>query len=70
MSLLSKVGWYGLISGLTAAYYILLQHEPDQYLGANYLDERRQESVITRICTRIKQLGYQVNLEPIATSAV
>ncbi len=55
---------------LTAAYYILLKQEPYQDLGANYLDERRKESVITRICTRIKQLGYQVNLEPIPTSAV
>ncbi|GAB4194199.1 MAG: hypothetical protein Fur006_39750 [Coleofasciculaceae cyanobacterium] len=49
---------------LKAAYHILLKQEPYRDLGANYLDHISPEKVLNRLCRRIKQLGYQVNLEP------
>lgn len=51
---------------LTAIYQMLQKHEPFQDLGANYWDERQKTSVVRRMCRRIRQLGYQVNLEPVA----
>ena len=53
---------------LTAIYHMLQKHEPFQDLGANYWDERQKTSVVRRLCHRISQLGYQVNLEPVASS--
>lgn len=55
---------------LTAVYHILLKQQPFQDLGANYLDERRQQHLLKRMCLRIQQLGYQVNLEPTPTPTV
>lgn len=52
---------------LTAIYHMLQRHEPFQDLGANYWDERQKSSLVRRMCSRIRQLGYQVSLEPVAS---
>lgn len=49
---------------LKAAYQILSKQEPYRDLGANYLDSRRSDKVLNRLCHRIEQLGYQVSLKP------
>jgi transposase len=49
---------------LTAAYHILSKQQPFHDLGASYLDERRKDHLLKRMCHRIQQLGYQVSLEP------
>jgi transposase len=48
---------------LKAAYYILSKREPYKDLGANYLDYKGKEHLLTRLCRGIKQLGYQVSLQ-------
>jgi transposase len=53
---------------LTAIYHMLQKHEPFQDLEANYWDERQKSSLVRRLCSRIRQLGYQVNLEPVGAS--
>lgn len=55
---------------LRAVYHILSKREPFHDLGASYFDKHRPSSVIDRLCTRIKQLGYQVNLQPLPTTPV
>lgn len=54
---------------LTAIYHMLQKHEPFRDLGANYWDERQKTSLLRRMCRRIRQLGYQVSLDPVATAA-
>lgn len=49
---------------LKAAYQILSKQEPYRDLGANYLDSRRSDKVLNRLCHRIEGLGYQVSLKP------
>jgi transposase len=53
---------------LIAAYQILLKQEPYQDLGHQYLDERRQENLVKRLSHRMRQLGYNVVLEPLSTT--
>lgn len=48
---------------LVIVYHVLKRGEPYQDLGANYFDERDQQSVRRRLVRRLEQLGYQVNLE-------
>jgi hypothetical protein len=38
-------------------------------LGANYFDERDREDVKRRAVRRLEQLGYQVQLMPVALPA-
>jgi len=38
-------------------------------LGAHYFDERRRHYTVDRLAQRIERLGYQVHLEPVATTA-
>lgn len=52
---------------LTAIYHMLQKHEPFQDLGANYWDEHEKTSLVRRMCRRIRQLGYQVSLDPVAS---
>jgi hypothetical protein len=48
---------------LKAAYYILTKRQPYQDLGANYLERKGKEHLLTRLCRGIKQLGYEVSLQ-------
>ena len=54
---------------LTAAYFMLIRHEPFRELGATYLDERSRTRVVTGATRRLEQLGYRVTLEPLAIAA-
>jgi transposase len=52
---------------LTAIYHMLSKQQPFHDLGALYLDERRKNHVLKRMCHRLQQLGYQIHLEPTTT---
>jgi transposase len=52
---------------LTAIYHMLSKQQPFHDLGALYLDERRKNHVVKRMCHHLQQLGYQIHLEPITT---
>jgi transposase len=54
---------------LTAAYYILLRHQPYIELGHNYYDERDRIATQNRLTRRLEQLGYKVTLEPVKEAA-
>jgi transposase len=54
---------------LKVAYHVMCQQQPYHDLGADYLDQMRPEKVLNRLCRRIKQLGYQVKLEPTPSGA-
>jgi transposase len=54
---------------LTAAYHMLIRHEPFRELGATYLDERNRAKVVKSTTRRLEHLGYRVTLEPVAVAA-
>jgi transposase len=54
---------------VVAIYFMLLRGVPYQELGSNYFDERQRQSTVNRLMRRLKKLGYQVKLEPIAAAA-
>ncbi|PSN16636.1 IS110 family transposase [filamentous cyanobacterium CCP5] len=47
---------------LTIAYHLLVQKTKYQDLGANYFDERKEQTVVQRLQRRLEKLGYQVDL--------
>lgn len=51
---------------LVIAYHILKRGQPYHELGASYFDERKKESIAHRLTKRLENLGYEVNLEPMA----
>lgn len=51
---------------LTAAYYILRDNVPYRDLGADYFDRRDPKNVVRRLVRRIENLGYDVQLRPVA----
>lgn len=54
---------------LKVAYHIMCRQQPYHDLGADYLDQIRPEKLLNRLCRRIKQLGYQVQLQPTPSEA-
>ncbi len=51
---------------LVIIYHILRDHSTYQDLGGNYFDERDRQAVQKRLVRRLEQLGYQVELQPLA----
>ena len=51
---------------LETAYYILRDGTTYRELGANYHDERRKEAVKRAAIARLRRLGYEVNVQPVA----
>jgi transposase len=49
-------------SVLTIAYHLLSRKTEYQDLGANYFDERKEQTVVNRLQRRLEKLGYQVDL--------
>lgn len=47
---------------LTIAYHLLCRKSEYQDLGANYFDERKEQTVVRRLQQRLEKLGYQVDL--------
>ena len=47
---------------LTIAYHLLSRKTEYQDLGANYFDERKEQTVVNRLQRRLEKLGYQVDL--------
>lgn len=54
---------------LVITYYILSRQQNYVDLGGNYFDERDRHATENRLVRRLQSLGYQVNLEPVATTA-
>ncbi len=53
---------------LVLAYTLIRKRERYRDPGANYLDGYRKDKLLHRLRRRIEQLGYAVNLEPIAVA--
>lgn len=51
---------------LTISYHLLTRRQQYSDLGANYFDERDQNSVRLRCVKRLEKLGFNVNLQPAA----
>ena len=51
---------------LTAAYFIIKNEAEYQDLGADYFQRRDKRKVATRLVHRLEQMGYRVELTPIA----
>jgi transposase len=56
-------------SMVVSAFHMLSRQEPYQELGANYFDAQQRHHLVDRLTRRIAQLGYQVHLEPLPTTA-
>lgn len=54
---------------LVLAYTLIRKRERYRDPGAAYLDEHRKDKLVHRLRRRIEQLGYSVNLEPMALAA-
>jgi transposase len=56
---------------LIVVYHVLLTGMPYRELGANYLDERKRESLVQHLVRRLEKLGHQVSLalQPAAAAA-
>ena len=54
---------------LTAIYHILKNGTEHHDLGADYFDRRPAELKVKRLVTRLKKLGFSVQLQPIAEVA-
>jgi transposase len=50
---------------VVSAVHRLSRDEPDQDLGANYVDKLRQHQRVDRFIRHLERLGYRVSLEPI-----
>ena len=59
----------GAHSMMVSVFHMLTRQEPYHELGAHYFDERRRHYTVDRLAQRIERLGYQVHLEPVATTA-
>lgn len=55
---------------LVTGYYMITRQVDYKDLGHNYFDERNKEAVKRRMVKRLEQLGYQVELKPVMTTAV
>jgi transposase len=51
---------------LTVIFHVLYYHEPYRELGALYFDERKKDSVVHGMLTRLRKLGYEAQLQPVA----
>jgi transposase len=54
---------------VTAAYYMLLHHEPYREPGAPPIDEQRKTRVLNHMLKRLEKLGYKAHLEPVGAPA-
>ena len=54
---------------LVMAYHMIPDQEPYRELGAAYFDRHRPEATVKRLTGRLRTLGYEVTLEPLAKAA-
>jgi transposase len=47
---------------VVAIYHMLKRQEPYRDPGGNYFDERKRESVVNRLVSRLERLGYTVDV--------
>ncbi len=52
---------------LVIAYHLIKSKEPYHDLGAGYFDKRKAQSTAKRLVRRLQELGYSINLDPLAT---
>jgi transposase len=53
-------------SMLTACYHMLRDQVPYQDLGAEHFDRRDRTKAVNRLAKRIRDLGFEVDLRPLA----
>ncbi len=53
---------------LVTGYTLITRQVDYQDLGVNYFDEQNKEAVKRRTVKRLEQLGFQVELTPVAAS--
>jgi len=53
---------------LIIAYHLIKSREPYHDLGADYFDKRNAQSTAKRLVRRLQELGYSINLNPLATA--
>jgi Transposase IS116/IS110/IS902 family len=51
---------------ITVVFNVLSRGEEYVELGGNYFDQQNKPKVVARMVTRLKKLGYEVTLSPIA----
>ncbi len=51
---------------ITVVYNVLARGEEYVELGGNYYDQQNKPKVVARMMARLKKLGYEVTLSPIA----
>jgi hypothetical protein len=54
---------------LTAIYHMLKDGTAHQDLGSNHFEERSVEARAKRLVGQLSKLGFQVQLQPLATAA-
>ncbi len=54
---------------LVSLYYMLKRRQPYQDLGADYFDKRRKEAKADYLIRQLRQLGYEVKVEPAPLAA-
>ena len=51
---------------LVIIYHVLAKLEPYKEQGANYFDQREEESIQRRLVRRLERLGYEVTVKKAA----
>lgn len=54
---------------IVIAYHMLKRHQPYQDLGGDYYDRRKKAHLTRHLTRRLEQLGYIVDLKPLANAA-
>jgi len=49
-------------------FHVLRYHGPHRELGGNYFDERKKEAVVNHPQQRLQKLGYQAQLQTVASA--
>ncbi len=54
---------------LIMAYHIIKEHRTYNELGADYFDRLNEQQLVKRLASRIKTLGYEVEVKKITIAA-
>jgi putative exporter of polyketide antibiotics len=54
---------------LVIAYHLIKSKEPYHDLGFGYFDKRNVQSTAKRLVHRLQELGYNINLDLLTTTA-
>jgi hypothetical protein len=54
---------------LTAAHHVFEERKPPHYLGPNHFDKRAQGKQVHHLVSRIRNLGFAVQITPVEAAA-